>query len=67
MEDLEYDQMDLVIAFFNSKVDREDLYIEIPHGYNNGNREFVCKLKKALYSLKQAPLLWYRELIKFLL
>ena len=67
MEDLECDQMDLVTAFLNSKIDREDFYMEMPYGYNNGNREFMCKLKKALYSLKQAPLLWYGELIKFLL
>ena len=49
--------MDLVMAFLNSKVDREDLYIEMPYSYSDGKGEFVCKLKKALYGLKQAPLL----------
>ena len=49
--------MDLVTAFLNSKINRKDLYIEIPYSYKNGKGEFVCKLKKAFYGLKQALLL----------
>ena len=34
-------------------------------GYKEASK--VCRLKKALYRLKQLPQIWYKTLLKFLL
>ena len=45
--------------------DLEDkVYIEIPTDFEQPN--IVCKLNKALYSLKQAPRVWFKTLTDFL-
>jgi hypothetical protein len=51
--DLEIHQLDIKTAFLNGKLD-EDVYIQQPPGYHNGNHVQACKLNKALYGLKQA-------------
>nr|GEW93252.1 dehydration-responsive element-binding factor 1 [Tanacetum cinerariifolium] len=40
----------------------EDVYMELPLGYNQGNKGKVCKLNKSLYGLKQAPRQWNAKL-----
>ena len=53
------DQMDVKTAFLNGVVEGE-VYVEQPLGFETHDREFhVCRLKKALYSLTQAPRTWY--------
>ena len=48
-------QMDVKTAFLNGVIE-EEFYIEQPKGYEIHDREtYVCRLKKALYDLKQAP------------
>eukprot|EP00253_Pinus_taeda_P001740 PITA_01740 len=48
-------QMDVKSAFFNGDLE-EEVYIEQPDGFILGNdAKLVCRLRKALYSLKQAP------------
>ena len=37
----------------------EEIYIQIPPGDKNFNNHMVCKLKKALYRLKQSPRAWF--------
>jgi len=45
----------------------EEVYIEKPYGFILGNDpNLVCKLKKALCGLKQAPRAWYYWLDKYL-
>jgi hypothetical protein len=57
--DLEIWQYDAVSAFINSEID-EELYSECPDGFSRPG--YCWKLNKALYELKQAPVLWYRNL-----
>ena len=47
--------MDVKTTFFNGEVE-EEAYIEQPQGFViHGKESHVCKLKKALFGLKQAP------------
>eukprot|EP00253_Pinus_taeda_P002577 PITA_02577 len=59
-------QMDVKSTFLNGDLE-EEVCIEQPDGFILGNDpNLVCRLKKALYSLKQAPRAWYYRLDKYL-
>ena len=62
-------QMDVKGAYLNAKIDK-DLYIQQPPGFvkidENGN-EFVLKLNKSIYGLKQSGRNWFQTLQNFLL
>ena len=59
-------QMDVKNAFLNGVIE-EQVYIEQPRGFEVEDREtHVCKLKKALYRLKQAHRAWYGRIDSFL-
>jgi len=64
IHDWEIDQMDVVTAFLNPKID-DDVYMVVPQGIESGGSQ-VCKLRKSLYGLKQAPRLWYVHIDQFL-
>ena len=60
-------QMDVKSVFLNSFI-KEDVYVEQPPGFEDYKfPNYIYKLKKALYSLKQAPRSWYERLSTFLL
>ena len=51
-------QMDVKIAFLNGVIE-EEIYIKQPEWFVvHGKESHVCKLKKALYGIKQAPRAW---------
>ena len=51
--------MDVKTTFLN-RVIEEEVYIEQPEGVETHEyKSHVCRLKKALYELKQAPRAWY--------
>ena len=54
--------MDIKIAFFYGEI-KEDIWIELPTSYSVTR---MTKLKKALYSLKQAPCVQYNTFTTFL-
>ena len=59
-------QMDVKTAFLNGVIE-EEVYIEQPQGFEvEDKRTHVCKLKKALYGIKQAPRAWYERIDSFL-
>ena len=59
-------QMDVKSTFLNGELE-EEVYIEQPKGFQLlENTNYVCKLKKALYALKQDPRAWYSRLDKYL-
>lgn len=58
--------MDFNNAFLNGVVE-EEIYIEHPEGFQTFSKEtHVCKLKRALYGLKQEPRAWYTCINYFL-
>src|ERR1051325_9472932 len=59
--------MDVKSDFLNGVIN-EEVYISQPPSFENDEYpDYVYKLKCALYSLKQAPRVWYERLSKFLL
>ena len=53
---------DVKTAFLYGELE-EPVFMKIPEGYEEGK---ICKLKKALYGLRQAPLKWNQPLTRFL-
>jgi hypothetical protein len=59
-------QMDVKYVFLNGNLE-EEVYIEQPEGFLlSENKDHVCRLKKTLYGIKQAPRAWYSRLDKYL-
>eukprot|EP00253_Pinus_taeda_P031847 PITA_31847 len=55
-------QMDIKIAFFNGVVE-EEIHIDHLEGFETFVREtHVCRLRRALYGIKQAPCPWYTSI-----
>ena len=71
---LAIDHLDVVTAFLNPHVDDQELYMEIPNGWDSGDCDCgngitagaIVRLNKALYSLNQLPRLWYKDIDGFL-
>nr|GEV15071.1 hypothetical protein [Tanacetum cinerariifolium] len=60
-------QMDVKTAFLNGEL-KQKVYVSQSKGFvDQDNPSHVCKLKKALYCLKQAPRAWYDMLSSFLI
>ncbi|XP_059067627.1 uncharacterized mitochondrial protein AtMg00810-like [Cryptomeria japonica] len=58
--------MDVIIAFLNGVI--EEVFIEHPNGFVIHEKEsHVCRLKKALHGLKEAPRVWYERIDQYLL
>jgi hypothetical protein len=59
-------QMDVNSTFLNGELE-EEVYIEQPQGFQlSEHGDYVCRLKKALYGIKQDPRGWYARLDKYL-
>jgi hypothetical protein len=59
-------QMDIKSDFMNGELE-EEVYIEQTEGFQLLEKvDYVCKLKKTLYGLKQTPRAWYSRLNKYL-
>ena len=60
-------QFDVKTAFLHGEL-KEEIYMEIPKGLDasNDRRQYVCKLAKSLYGLKQASRCWSQTLARLL-
>ena len=61
-EDLELEQLDVKTAFLHGDLE-EDIYMSHPTSFSaTGEKShLVCRLKKSLDDLKQAPRMWYQK------
>ena len=58
--------MDVQTAFLNGELE-EEIYMSQPEGYKEkGKENYVCKLNKSLYGLKQASRCWFKTMDAFL-
>jgi hypothetical protein len=58
--------MDVITAFLNGKL-KETIFMRQPPGFEiPGFEEYVCRLFRSIYGLKQSPRTWYTELDLFL-
>ena len=61
--DMELHHLDIKTAFLNGELE-EEVYVEQPPGYEDGDRSMACRLHRALYGLRQAPRAWHNRLKK---
>lgn len=59
-------QFDVKTAFLYGDLD-EEVYMEQPPGFGEDSPNYICRLKKSLYGLRQAPRVWNQTLHKFLI
>lgn len=60
-------QIDVNNAFLQGRL-ADEVYVKQPPGFvDKDNPTYVCRLKKALYGLRQAPRAWYQELRSYLI
>jgi hypothetical protein len=62
LKDWELEAMDIKTAFLYGELNKE-IYMEQPEGFaKRGQENQVCRLKKAIYRLKQALRTWNKKL-----
>lgn len=62
----EVHHLDVKTAFLNGDL-KEEVFVTQPEGFEKaGKEQYVYKLKKALYGLRQAPRAWYAKLNSYL-
>ena len=65
--DFEVEQMDVKTTFLHGDLE-EEIYMSQPeHFVEKGKGNFVYKLKKSLYGLKQSPRMWYQKFDTYVL
>jgi hypothetical protein len=66
MHNYELEQLDVKTAFLHG--DLEGIYMDQPKGFAvPGKEDYVCRMKKSLYGLKQSPRQWYKRFDSFMI
>ena len=67
MHDLEFELLDVKTVFLHGELE-EEIYMDQPEGFIvPDNKNYVSKLKKSLYGLKQSPRQLYKMFDSFML
>jgi transposase InsO family protein len=61
LHDWDIMQLDVTAAFLNGELD-ELIYMQQPPGFEQHGPDVACRLRKAIYGLKQAPKAWYDKI-----
>ena len=61
IDDLELKSVDISSAFLNAPLE-EEVYMKQPEGFERRGPDYVCRLLKAIYGLKQAGRMWHIKL-----
>lgn len=64
--DMNLELMDVMTAYLNAPL-KEKVYMSQPPGFEEGGRNIVCLLHRALYGLKQSGREWHTHLDAFVL
>ena len=58
--------MDVKTTFLHGDLE-EEIYMKQLEGFVVKGKEFVCKLEKSMYGLKQSPRMWYKKFDTYML
>jgi hypothetical protein len=58
-------QLDYVLAFPQADVERDNLYMRLPHGFTgpDGTKDYALKIHKNIYGQRQAGRVWFQHLV----
>ncbi|KAG8972950.1 hypothetical protein FRC05_009366 [Tulasnella sp. 425] len=63
IEDMEVESIDISNAYLNGVLpENEVVYMRQPEGFQSKDDDWVCRLRKGLYGLKQSGHFWYQKL-----
>lgn len=65
-EEMYVDQMYVISAYVQGNLS-DEVFMEQPQTFIEGNPEIVCKLNKPLYGLKQSGREWHKRLDEFII